>query len=628
MERVTLQAERLHLIEAQRKLISSHDRYVELFDSAPIGFATLDYHGIIQNINIAGAELLGWDRLLLIDKPILPLVAQADRRKFSTHLAQVRQGDGEVKTELYFSRKQGEDVLLEFTSVRARGTQDGYVHIRTAFRDVTEQQRAQEALRESEARFRQMADSAPVLIWVAGTDKLCTYFNQGWLAFTGRTLEQEIGNGWVQSIHPDDLKRYLDTYDRSFDARREFHMEYRLRRRDGQYRWLLDHAVPRFAAERFLGYIGSCVDITERKKAEELLKHAHDELRARLASIVQSSSDAILSKTLDGRITSWNAAAEQMFGYRAKEIVGRSISVLIPAKGPDDLLEALERIKRGETVEPLETVRVRKNGRRVPVFLTLSPIKNAQGLVTGASAIMRDITQRKRLEAEILQVSEREKRRIAEDLHDGLGQQLVGISCLIDSLEKDLVVEGSQYSPAAAKIYNLLNATVSQARSLARGLHPVAVEAQGLMLALEELAARVLDMFKVSCCFKCSQPVRLHNNVMATHLYRIAQEAVTNAIKHGRAQRIEIELSSNSEQIVLAVVNDGVPFEATESHSTGLGLRTMNYRAGMIGAKVVVRKRQAASGTEVICTVPRTGARTPGADTRKKPTTARKARGG
>jgi PAS domain S-box-containing protein len=626
LEKLALEAERRTLIEAQRELEVSRDRYVDLFDFAPIGFATLDRSGNISNINMTGADLLERERMFLIDKPLLPLVAKADRQKFSNHLSQTRQGNGEVKAELHFSRKNGDDVVLEFTSVGVPPTDDGYVRIRTAFRDVTEQRRAQEALRESEERFGQMADSAPVLIWVADPAKRCTFFNHAWLAFTGRTLAQEIGNGWVESVHPDDLKRCLDAYDSSFEARREFQTEYRLRRRDGQYRWTLNHAVPRFARDQFLGYIGSCVDITERKEAEMVLQRAHEELQAQLASIVESSSDAILSKTLDGIITSWNAAAEQMFGYRAEEVISQSISLLIPAKGPDDLANALERIKCGENVEPLETVRVHKNGRRIPVSLTLSPVKDSQGRVTGASAIMRDISQRKRLEAEILKASEREKRRIAEDLHDGLGQQLVGISCLIDSLEKDLAAHGSPHAPAAGKIFNLLNATVSQARSLARGLHPVAQDPEGLVLALEELASRVTDMFRVSCCLKCSQPVLLRNNVTATHLYRIAQEAVTNAIKHGRAKHIEIELSANSE-IILAVRNDGVAFEETAAPPrTGLGLRTMNYRAGMIGAKVSVRKRQRARGTEVICTMPRTSALTPGVDASENPTPVRKAR--
>ncbi|MGZ5053841.1 MAG: CHASE domain-containing sensor histidine kinase [Methylobacter sp.] len=135
-------------------------------------------------------------------------------------------------------------------------------------------------LRESEQRFRKLADSAPVLIWQSGADKLCYYFNKVWLEFTGHTLEQEQGNGWAEYVHPDDYQYCLDVYVTAFDQRASFSMEYRLRRHDGEYRWLIDTGVPCFADDnKFLGYIGSCVDITERKQMEEKLARTHDELQ-------------------------------------------------------------------------------------------------------------------------------------------------------------------------------------------------------------------------------------------------------------------------------------------------------------------------------------------------------------
>lgn len=135
-------------------------------------------------------------------------------------------------------------------------------------------------IRESEQRFRLLADSAPVLIWLAGTDKQRYYFNKVWLEFTGRTLKHELGNGWADCVHPDNYRHCLDTYGTTFDRRASFSMEYRLRRHDGEYRWLLDTGVPRFADDKtFLGYIGSCVDITERKQIEDKLARVHAELQ-------------------------------------------------------------------------------------------------------------------------------------------------------------------------------------------------------------------------------------------------------------------------------------------------------------------------------------------------------------
>src|SRR5579863_10190721 len=153
-------------------------------------------------------------------------------------------------------------------------------------RDITERKRAEAELRESEARFRLVADSAPVMIWMAGTDKLCTYFNEPWLRFTGRSLEQELGNGWAGAVNSEDLQRCLDTYTQAFDRREAFRMEYRLRRHDGEFRWISDIGVPRFNPDgSFAGYIGSCIDVSEQRRAEEQLRRAQEDL-ARVTRVV------------------------------------------------------------------------------------------------------------------------------------------------------------------------------------------------------------------------------------------------------------------------------------------------------------------------------------------------------
>lgn len=152
-----------------------------------------------------------------------------------------------------------------------------------AYEDITDRKQAQFALLESEQRFRTMADAAPVYIWLSGIDQLCYYFNQPWLEFTGRTLEEEIGNGWTEGVHPDDFKFCLDTYQKSFDLRQPFEMEYRLRRYDGEYRWVLDRAVPRFSPDgRFEGYVGSCLDISDRKLYEREIKRLNASLERRV----------------------------------------------------------------------------------------------------------------------------------------------------------------------------------------------------------------------------------------------------------------------------------------------------------------------------------------------------------
>ena len=177
--------------------------------------------------------------------------------------------------------------------VAARGrvefdTEHKPVRMRGVGLDITSRKEAEDRARESEKRFLLMANAAPVLIWTSGPDKLCTFINQPWLEFTGRTLEQEIGEGWAQGIHPDDHSQRLRTYEEAFDARLPFTMEYRLRRRDGEYRWLSDHGVPRYDENHnFLGYIGSCLDLTVRKQAEVEAQRSRQEMAhvSRLATL-------------------------------------------------------------------------------------------------------------------------------------------------------------------------------------------------------------------------------------------------------------------------------------------------------------------------------------------------------
>jgi len=252
-----------------------------------------------------------------------------------------------------------------------------------------EREQARRVLEESEQRFRRVADRAPVLIWMSGTDGLCTWFNTPWLDFRGRTMEQERGNGWAEGVHPQDYDRCLKTYLDAFQARRPFEMEYRLRRADGAYRWIIDRGVPlQFSDGTFTGYIGSCLDVTERKEAESA--------RARLAAIVESSDDAIISKSLDGIVTSWNRAAEKLFGYQASDIIGKPITLIIPEERLEEERDLLGRVIRGEKVEHLETVRKRRDGTTLDVSLTVSPVRDAAGCVVGISKISRDISGEKR----------------------------------------------------------------------------------------------------------------------------------------------------------------------------------------------------------------------------------------
>jgi PAS domain S-box-containing protein len=298
------------------------------------------------------------------------------------------------------------------------------------------------ALRESEQRFKVVTEAMPVMVWMARTDKLCTYFNKSWLDFVGRTLEQEWGNGWAENVHADDFERCLQIYVTSFDARQPFEMHYRLRHHSGEFRWILDHGVPRYAVDgSFEGYVGGCLDIHEQKQAAEKINAAFL-ISQRLAAIVESSNDAIASKDLNGIVTSWNPAAERIFGYTPEEIIGHSIRKVIPPELQDDEERILASIARGERIEHFQTVRLTKNGKRIEVSLTISPVKDDSGRIVGAAKIVRDITEQKKAE-HALRTTERlaSVGRLAATVAHEINNPLEAVTNLV-YLAKEAAVRG------------------------------------------------------------------------------------------------------------------------------------------------------------------------------------------
>jgi signal transduction histidine kinase len=242
-----------------------------------------------------------------------------------------------------------------------------------------------------------------------------------------------------------------------------------------------------------------------------------------------------------------------------------------------------------------------KNGHEFPVEISLSPLETEEGVLV--SSAIRDITERKRLEKTILEISTREQRRIGQDLHDGLGQHLTGIAFMSKVQEQKLMEKNLPEAGDAAKIVNLVNQAIHKTRELARGLLPVVSEAEGLMSALEQWAGEVQDLFAVSCRFQCLSPVLIHDDTVATHLYYIAQEAVNNAIKHGHARQIVIRLAAVRNQGALTIQDDGCGIGNIVPGKKGVGLHLMNYRARMVGGSLEVQ-RVGGGGTTVTCLFP------------------------
>ncbi|HVY48850.1 MAG TPA: PAS domain-containing sensor histidine kinase [Minicystis sp.] len=229
----------------------------------------LFWSGRLEEIfGLARADVLGRSALDVL--PFLRESGEGDR--LAAALAGATRASDGVRFAVPETGREG---VLEATCAPLRDAAGHVVGAYGLVRDVTEARRAKDELRETEGRFRAVADAAPVLLWMSGPDARRTFFNATWLAFTGRTIEEELGVGWAEGVHPEDLRACLDTYRDAFDARRRFEMDYRLRRADGAYRWLLDRGLPRHAPDgTFLGFVGSCVDITDHKRLEAELRRA------------------------------------------------------------------------------------------------------------------------------------------------------------------------------------------------------------------------------------------------------------------------------------------------------------------------------------------------------------------
>jgi PAS domain S-box-containing protein len=639
----------------------------------------------------------------------------------------------------------------------------GYVNL--YFSDITARKQSERALAESEARFRALAHHAPVGIFMTRRDGNVTYLNRKWLQLAGRTVEQSLGKGWLKAVHPQDRRRITDQWRRAVSKGNSTSSEFRFQHPDGQVTWAHAQATRlRSATGQEEGYIGTAVDITGRKRAEEALRHANEQLEKRvrqrtraltrlnaglqkevtarrrielalrenaqrLRLMIEGTHDyAIFMLDPKGRVATWNSGAEEIKGYRAKEIIGKHFSRFYAAEDvrhnkPDLLLQAARHSGRAED----EGWRVHQDGRPYYASVILSALRDERGRLRGFLNVTRDITEQRRmsevleqsreslenffensplglfwigpngtvqrvnkaglellgcrredclhrpianywaderlaalalvqlrrgqplqnhrarlkakdgtlrhvlidanawreggrllhtrwfvrdisrrveLEREILAVAEGERQRIGRDLHDDLCQQLTGLEFLSQTLAGRLrhAAADADMNERAQEICRTIRTAINYARDLSHGLAPSLLESAGLETALEELTERTRKFYGVDCRFRAKKSGARANQATDIHLYRIAQEAVGNAIKHGHARRIDIGLTQTDKDVVLAIKDFGVGMPEELPNRRGIGLRMMQYRAGVIGGTLLIQ-RNSRGGTTVVCTV-------------------------
>ncbi len=510
-----------------------------------------------------------------------------------------------------------------------------------ALTDISHLREAELALRESEARFRQFAENSSDLLWIAEAET-------GQLEFLSPAFEEVCGlssaevmrNGehWNALIHPDDRAPVSQALARARDGE-TVALEYRIvRAADGEARWIRGTAFPMRNEKGVIVRVGGLAqDVTEAHRHAAELRVSEE----RLSLLVEGARDyAMFLLDPSNIIVHWNSGAERVFGWSAEEALGKSGELIFTPE--DRAIEAEEHeirqaMEHGRALD--QRWHLRKDGSRIWVDGVMHRLDDEHtGALRGFAKIARDasgrrkieqdlerahaeleervrertaelqatndalnteISQRQRLEREILGVTERERARISQDLHDSLCQALTATAFLLKSRAKSFAAGDPEAAEALLEAAETVNENAGLARDLARGLHPFDLGSGGLPSALRELCARTQE--KINCRCQSPRSIALDEN-LSVNLYRIAQEAVTNASKHAKASEIVIELRRLSREIILSIKDDGQPMKPKARE--GLGIHMMQYRANAIGGTLEFTTPEC-GGTVVTCRVPR-----------------------
>ena len=602
--------------EARRR---AEEELRDFVETAAIGMHWVGPDGKVLWANQTELDLLGYTHEEYIGHHIAEF--HANLRVADDILSRLRRGEN---LHDYPARLRCKNGSIRHGVVTSSARFDGgkFVHTRCFTRDITEQVHAEEqrlaterTLRENDSRFREMIDALPVPIYTTDAQGRLTHFNPACVEFSGRT--PELGTDqWCVSwklFWPDGQRMLHDECPMAValrEGRILSNVEAVAERPDGTRITFVPYPTPlRDAGGRIVGGINMLLDITERKRAEMDT--------ASLAAIVESSDDAIIGKDLNGVITSWNESAERLFGYKAQEAIGQSITMLIPPDRQQEEPEIIARLTRGEHVDHFETVRVRKDGTMRDVSLTVSPVKNAAGRIVGASKMARDITERKKAEkaikerelsARLLKLQDEERRRIARELHDGVGQLLAAMSMnasRIDGEKSKLSPDAARCAEENAKLIQQVSADI---RTVSYLLHPPLLDEMGLHSALKWFIDGFSERSNIAANLELPADWERLPRDYELCLFRIAQECLTNIHRHSGSLTASVRLLRSPREITLEVsdegkgVNQETQAKISSGETAGVGLRGMRERVRQFGGNLEVRSN--GHGATVIATVP------------------------
>lgn len=446
---------------------------------------------------------------------------------------------------------------------------------------------AEDALRENEERFRQLSERTGKFLWISDpqTEELL-FVSPGYEEVWARTRE---GNYASPEQWKNNFKRPSRVGLNSPEATQEEQI-YQVAGPDGATRWIRDRMFPiRDAQGNVQRVLGIAEDVTDLKLMHESIA----KMSARMRAFVAVVPDLLFRIRRDGMILEFHTGHGNQFLLPEANVVGKNVKHLLSTQLAG---EAMRHVVAAIKTRELQTFTCQ--------YLLPDELRDfeARGVACADDevlVIIRDVTDRKRLEREIIETASREQQRIGEDLHDSLGQHLTGITFMTKVLERKLTQKAPDEAAEAAEIGRLVIQALAQTRNLARGLFPVELERNGLIAALKELVANVQTTCGVRCALRVSENMFVQDNVLATHVFRIAQEAINNSVKHGKAKNIDVSLSPNGDRLELSVSDDGAGI-SPETKMDGLGLRIMHYRARRIGGALEVATTEQ-GGTRITC---------------------------
>ncbi|MBA2272072.1 MAG: PAS domain S-box protein [Chthoniobacterales bacterium] len=620
--------------QAEAKMRESEVRLSRALEIETVGVIYFSVDGRIQHANSAYLRMSGFSaddvakgRLSLdstTPPEFMPVVRDALEEfkrtgKTTTYEKQCLRKDGSRWWVLFSATKLNDELGVEFVV------------------DISGRKEIEQALQGSEERFRTIADNVPQVIWTNDANGEAVYFNKRFFEYTGLTENESRGPGWQAVVHPEDAPKSIERWQQALANGEVFEVEYRLRGADGSYRWFLGRNVPLRNNGSVLSWFGTATDIDDFKQAQAKLGETEEKFRL----LVEGTPDyAMFLLDPENNITYWSAGAQRVFQWTADEAIGQKGSMIFT---PEDLEKGGDQkelaVALDEGSAPDRRWHIRKDGTRLWLDGFMRRLNHADGSLRGFAKIAREateqkmaeekliqayddleqrvhhrtkelqamnesleqeMTRRQKLEREILEVTERERANISQDLHDSLCQELTATAFLLKSRAKSVAANDPEASEALAESAQMVNRNAGLARDLARGLHPLELGSGGLVSALRELASRTSQT--VTCRCECPRSLRLPNENVAVNLYRIAQEAVTNALKHAKPSEVVICVERVQDDVVLSIKDNGTPRRKSKQRG-GLGIQMMQYRASVSGGSLTVESKRG-KGTNVMCRVP------------------------